>query len=163
MQPTRVITLRTKLIVALLMAALTPLAILTFLNKRATEQTLIDNANQRLTGIASQTAISIDTFIETNLDAVRVEAVVPVLSKYLSMKAEDRRAGGEDEAAVAATLFGFSRKDTINIVSYALLDLQGRNIFDTRIANIGQDESSSDYFRRVIETGVPYVSSVMFI
>jgi signal transduction histidine kinase/DNA-binding response OmpR family regulator len=162
MQPTRLITLRTKLIVALLIAALAPLAILTFLNKRSTEKTLVDNANQRLSAIASQTAISIDTFIETNLDAVRVEAVVPVLSKYLSLKAEDRGAGGEDEAATAATLLGFSRKDTINIVSYALLDLQGRNIFDTRAASIGQDESNSDYFRRAIETGVPYVSTVMF-
>jgi signal transduction histidine kinase/DNA-binding response OmpR family regulator len=162
MQSTRLNTLRTKLIVVLLIAALAPLAILTFLNKRSTEEALADNANQRLSAIAFQTAISIDTFIETNLDAVRVEAVVPVLSRYLSLKAEDPRAGGEDEAAAAATLLGFSRKDTINIASYALLDLQGRNIFDTRVTNIGQDESNSDYFRHAIKTGVPYVSTVMF-
>ena len=163
MQSTRLITLRTKLIVVLLIAALAPLAILTVLNKRSAEKTLVDNANQRLSAIASQTAISIDTFIETNLDAVRVEAVVPVLSKYLSLKAVDPKTGGEDEAAAAATLLGFSRKDTINIVSYALLDLQGKNIFDTHVANIGHDESNKDYFRCAIDTGLPCVSKVMFI
>ncbi|MFS8069806.1 MAG: ATP-binding protein, partial [Byssovorax sp.] len=155
-------SLRTKLSVALLIVALVPLSMLALLNKKTTGAALTENANQALFAIASQTATRIDTFIETNLNAVRVESVLPGLARYMSLRPEARKSGGEDEAMAMATLLGLIRKDTVNIASYALLDLEGRNILDTYGMNIGQDESKNEYFRAALETGLPCVSSVIF-
>ena len=160
MQRPRVVTLRLKLIVTLLAVALTPLLILTLLNKRTSEVVLRDNANRELFALASQTRVSLDTFIETNLDAVRVEAVVPVLARFVKSSPEDRKAGSQNEAM--AVLNGLIRKDSVHIVSYALLDQQGMNVLDTKSANVGKSEADSDHFRRARETGLPYVSRVIF-
>ncbi|AUX40968.1 sensor histidine kinase [Sorangium cellulosum] len=161
-QQTPLITLRLKLIVALLTVALTPLVILTFLNKRTNEAVLTENASQALAAAASQAATSIDAFFEANLDAVRVEARLPGLGHYLSLPDEAREGGSEAQAAAAKTLQGLIRKDTINILSYALLDPGGRNVLDSLQANIHRDESTAEYFTRAVETGLPYVSSVVF-
>jgi signal transduction histidine kinase/CheY-like chemotaxis protein len=160
-QEPRPIPLRTKLVVALLTVALVPLMILTLLNKKSTETVLINNANQGLFALASQTATSIDVFRETNLDAVRVEAAIPGLVKYLSSKLDDQNSkrGSEDEAAAVTTLNALSLKDTVNIISYALLDRNGRNVLDTHSSNIGRDESDSDYFVQAVrKDAVPYAS-----
>ncbi|WP_437679739.1 ATP-binding protein [Sorangium sp. So ce131] len=161
-QQTPLITLRLKLVVALLTVALTPLVILTFLNKQTNEAVLTENASQALAAAASQAATSIDAFLEANLDAVRVEARLPGLGHYLSLPDEARKGGSEEQATAAKTLQGLIRKDTINILSYALLDHGGRNVLDTLQANIGRDESGGEHFTRAIETGLPYVSSVVF-
>ena len=160
MQKSRVVTLRLKLILTLLAVALAPLLILTLLNKRATEAVLRDNANRELFGLASQTRSNIDTFIDTNLDAVRVEAVVPVLARFLKSSPEERARGSQNEAMTV--LNGLIRKDSINILSYALLDAQGLNVLDTRSAHIGKSESDSVHFRLATGTGLPCVSNVVF-
>jgi signal transduction histidine kinase/FixJ family two-component response regulator len=160
MQRARVVTLRVKLIVTLLAVALTPLLILTLLNKRTTEAALRANANRELFGLASQTRINIDTFMDTNLDAVRVEAVVPVLARFLRSSPEDRRGATENEAM--AVLNGLIRKDSVSIVSYALLDHRGMDVLDTKAANIGKSEAESDHFRQAMKTGLPHVSRVVF-
>ena len=155
----RLDSLRTKLIVSFLVVAIIPLLLLAFLNKRATQQQLTNNANLTLLAAASQTATSIDTFINTNLNAVRVEAILPGLAKYLSIAAKQRKDSPE-EAVAGATLRSLSRKDTVNVFSYALLDLQGRNVIDTYTPDIGQDESKRDYFTIPLKTGLSYVSTI---
>lgn len=152
-------TLRNKLIVSFLVVALIPLILLTLINKYTTQETLTKNANQALVAIASQTANSIDSFLLTNLNNVRVEAFLPGLSEYLSLPPEERVESDEEKVA-GEILRSLSRRDTVNILSYALLDLQGRNVLDTNASNIGQDESTRDYFIQSIKTGLPYVSSL---
>ncbi|MBD2041841.1 adenylate/guanylate cyclase domain-containing protein [Microcoleus sp. FACHB-672] len=161
MRQSRLYTLRTKLIVSFLVVALIPLSLLAVVNKHTTEAALRDNANQALFAAASQTATSIDAFINNNLNAVRVEAILPGLATYLSLPASER-AGSAEQAMARATLRSLSRKDTVNIFSYALLDLRGQNILDTYTPYIGQDESKSDYFTQPLKTGLPYVSTMRF-
>ncbi|WP_437915606.1 ATP-binding protein [Sorangium sp. So ce302] len=160
--PVPLITLRMKLIVALLTVALAPLSILTLLNKRTNETVLTESANQALAAAASQAANSVDDFIESNLDAVRVEARLPGLTSYLSLGEEARRSGTEEHARASRTLHGLIRKDTINILSYALLDQRGQNVLDTVQTPVDRDESKRDYFVGAVETGLPYASSVVF-
>ncbi|WP_437736127.1 ATP-binding protein [Sorangium sp. So ce1335] len=155
-------TLRLKLVVALLTVALAPLSILTFLNKRTNETVMTEGAHQALAAAASQAATSVDDFIESNLDAVRVEARLPGLTGYLSLGDEARKTAAEEHAFASRTLQGLIRKDTINILSYALLDERGQNILDTNQAPADRDESRRDYFVRAVETGLPYASSVVF-
>jgi len=152
-------TLRNKLIVSFLAVALVPLILLTIINKYTTEKTLTDNANQALFAIASQTALSLDTFITTNLNDVRVAAILPGLSQYLSLPPE-ARIGSPQQKVAGDTLRSLSRRDTVNIFSYALLDLKGRNVLDTYTPNIGKDEFNYDYFQQSLKTSLPYVSNL---
>ncbi len=161
MRPFHSYPLSVKLIVAFLIIALIPLGLLTYLNDRATRAALTDAANQALRAAASQTAIGLDTFIKTNLDTIRTDAQSPTLVKYLSLPA-NQRSGSPEEADVSAILSALSRKDPLNISSYALLDAQGRDVIDTYAPDIGLDESNYDYFQMPLQTGLPYVSPVEF-
>ncbi|WP_071191427.1 diguanylate cyclase [Trichormus sp. NMC-1] len=151
--------IRTKLIASFLVVALVPLLLLAFINKQTTEKALTDNAKQALSAAANETANRIDTFINGNLDSVRVEAILPGLSRYLSLTPKQRDDSPEMQLATE-TLIRLSRKDMLNVLSYALLDLNGKNVLDTRTLNIGKDESVQDYFKKPLQTGFSFVSSM---
>ena len=149
-------SIRTKLILSFLMVALIPLLLLSYLNKQTTEKALTDNARQALSAAAKETVNRIDAFIDTNLNAVRVEAILPGLSAYLNQTVEQRKDSPEMRLATE-TLIRLSRKDLLNIISYALLDINGRNVLDTNTRDIGRDESSQNYFREPLQTQLPFV------
>jgi diguanylate cyclase (GGDEF)-like protein len=151
--------IRTKLIASFLVVALLPLLLLAFINKQTTEKALTDNAKQALSAAANETANRIDAFIDGNLNAVRVEAILPGLARYLSLTPKQRDDSPEMQL-VTETLIRLSRKDMLNVLSYALLDLSGKNVLDTRTLNIGKDESVQDYFKKPLQTGFSFVSSM---
>ncbi|MBC1223121.1 diguanylate cyclase [Nostoc sp. UCD121] len=152
--------IRTKLITSFLIVALIPLLLLSFINKQTTEKALTDNAKQALSAAAKETANRIDAFIDGNLNAVRVEAILPGLARYLSLTPKQRDHSPEMKLATE-TLIRLSRKDMLNIISYSLLDLNGKNVLDTYTTpNIGKDESVEDYFKKPLETGLSFVSSM---
>ncbi|WP_375497768.1 diguanylate cyclase domain-containing protein [uncultured Nostoc sp.] len=152
-------SIRTKLITWFLIVALVPLLLLAFINKQTTEKALTDNAKQALSAAANETANRIDAFIDGNLNAVRVEAILPGLARYLSLTPKQRDDSPEMQLATE-TLIRLSRKDMLNVLSYALLDLNGKNVLDTNTANIGKDESVQDYFKEPLKTGLSFVSSM---
>ncbi len=150
-------TLRSKLICSFLSVALLPLLLLAFLNQQAMQQALTNNANQTLFAAASQTALSIDAFISSNLDAVRGEAQLPDLPRLLSLPNSQRQ---QHAVEVEGILHSLSRKDTLNILSYALLDLQGFDIVDTYTPDIGRYQSNWEDFQPALKTGLPSVSPI---
>ena len=150
-------TLRSKLICSFLSVALLPLLLLAFLNQQAMQQALTNNANQTLFAAASQTALSIDAFISSNLDAVRGEAQLPDLHRLLSLPDNQRQ---KYAVEVEEILHALSRKDTLNILSYALLDLQGFDIVDTYTPDIGRYQSNWEDFQPALKTGLPFVSPI---
>jgi GAF domain-containing protein len=154
-------SLRTKLVIAFLAVALIPLAALAYVNNRDTRIVLTDESNQALFGAASQTAASLDRFIETNLNAVRIESLAPILVRYLDLPAQ-QRPGGLEEVEVMATLRSFRLKDQVYINSYALLDRQGLNVADTSAAGSRRREFDQDYFEIPVQVGLPYMSPVEF-
>ncbi|MBN3884426.1 MAG: diguanylate cyclase [Nostoc sp.] len=151
--------IRRKLIASFLIVALIPLLLLAFTNKQTTEKVLTDNAKQALSVAANETANRIDAFIDTNLNAVRVEAILPGLARYLSFTPKRQDDSPEMQLATE-TLIRLSRKDMLNILSYSLLDLNGKNVLDTRTSNIGKDESVENYFKKPLKTGLSFVSSM---
>ncbi|QSJ17436.1 diguanylate cyclase [Nostoc sp. UHCC 0702] len=151
--------IRSKLIASFLIVALIPLLLLTFINKQTTEKALTDNARQALSAAANETANRIDAFIDGNFNAVRVEAILPGMARYLSLTPKQRDGSPEMQLAIE-TLIRLSRKDMLNVLSYALLDLNGKNVLDTHTSNIGIDESVQDYFKKPMETGLPFVSGM---
>ncbi|MBD0385287.1 MAG: diguanylate cyclase, partial [Nostoc sp. C3-bin3] len=152
-------SIRTKLIASFLIVALTPLLLLAFINKQTTEKALTENAQQALSAAANETTNRIDAFIDANLNAVRVEAILPGFARYLSLTPKQRDGSPEMQLATE-TLMRLSRKDMLNILSYALLDLDGKNVLDTYTSNISQDESVQDYFKEPLQTGLSFVSSM---
>ncbi|MEH2452677.1 diguanylate cyclase domain-containing protein [Nostoc sp.] len=151
--------IRTKLIVSFLIVALIPLLLLAFINKQTTEKALTGNAQQALSAAANETTNRIDAFIDENLNAVRVEAILPGLARYLSLIPKQRDDSPEMQLATE-TLIRLSRKDMVNILSYALLDLNGKNVLDTYTPDVSKDESVQDYFKKPLQTGLSFVSSM---
>ncbi|MEG4574791.1 SpoIIE family protein phosphatase [Microcoleus sp. N3A4] len=152
-------SIRTKLIVSFLVVALIPLLLLAFIDKQTTEKALTDNARQALSAAAHETANRIDAFIDENLNAVRVEGILPGLAAYLSLPPE-RQNGSPQEILATETLTRLSRKDMLNIISYALLNLKGQNVLDTNTRDVGRDESGQDYFQEPLKTQLSFVSSI---
>jgi signal transduction histidine kinase/DNA-binding response OmpR family regulator len=158
----RFYSLPIKLMLAFLTVSLLPLALQAFVSDQTMHTVLTGDANRALFTAASQTAASIDAFVQTNLDAVRTEAQMPAFIRYLRYP-QHQGSGSITEVEVFAILEELSSKDRVFIESYALLDSQGITIVDTNRANIGTDVSDQDYFRKPFETGLAYPSSVMFL
>jgi len=159
MKNIRFSSIRQKLILAFLIVALIPMLLLGAINKQSTENTLTANARQSLSAAANATANRVDAFIDGNLNAVRVEAILPGLSTYLSLPEIERENSPELRLAME-TLIRLSRKDMLNVLSYALLDLNGKNVLDTNTPDIGKDESSQDYFQEPLRSQLAFVSSM---
>lgn len=155
-------SIRTKLTTSFLFVALTPLLLLTFINQQTTETALTNNAKQVLSAAANETSNRIDGFIDENLNAVRVEAILPGLACYLSyLRLHSIHPDNSPEKLLALkTLTRLIRKDMLNIISYALLDVNGKNVLDTNISDIGKDESNQDYFQEPMTTGLSFVSTM---
>jgi signal transduction histidine kinase/HAMP domain-containing protein len=155
--PIKFSSLRSKLVCAFLFVALVPTVVLTGINRQTTTQALTQNANQSLFAAASQTALRLDSFIQTNLDAVRVEAQLPAFSKYLQLSAQT---DGLETLEAAAVFRSLARRDPLNVLSYALLDLQGMEVFDTYTPDIHRNRAAADYFQQPLALDAPYVSPV---
>ena len=141
--PRQSFTLRNKLIVALLLAALVPLALLAASVHRNTRKALEDNANQALFAVAAQAAESLDQFVQTTLRTVGTEAHLPAITDYMALSPE-QQADSPEEAAMIDLLDVISTKSDY-ISSYALLDTAGRVVYDTQVENIGADESAESW------------------
>jgi PAS domain S-box-containing protein len=153
--------IRSKLIVAFLLVAIFPIALLAVLNQRNLRSILTDSANQALMGAASQAAASIDDFISSGLDSVRVESRLPELADFLTLPEARRGPESTSYRKTLASLNALSRKNQLYVSSYALLDLSGNNIIDTYAPRKGDDESRADYFIQATRDSIPHVSPVL--
>src|SRR5512140_2657422 len=157
------ISLRTKLFWTFLGIVFIPLAILTVLSDNSTRKALTDAADRSLSAAASQTANSLDAFIENNLNEVSTEAQLPDFAEYLALSPRERLTNADiNQVHIASILRTLAHKDLLHSISYALLDGQGQDIVDTSDLNVGADESARDYFKETIQTVLPYVSPVEF-
>ncbi len=154
-------SLPNKLTLAFLAVALIPLTLLAFINDQTMRRVLTDNANQALSAAATQTANSVDAFMETNLKAVHTEAQLYAFIRYLRFPAAQWK-GSITEAEAVANLHTLTNKNNAFIESYALIDRNGINVLDTTPSNIGTDASDEDYFQQPFNAGRWYVSPVQF-
>src|SRR5262249_17390225 len=108
---------------------------------------------------ASQTALRLDTFITATANVIGTQAQMPTLGEYLSLPAADQRPG---ERRMVDILQAFAQKNPAFTSSVAVLDMHGRIALDTQPANVGLDESATDYFWGALETGLPHASRLEF-
>lgn len=152
-------SLRTKLMASLIIVGLLSIITNGVVGYSFNQKYLVDAANQHLLAAASQTAVTLDNFIKTNLDIIRVEAGLPIIGRYLSLPPELR---AEVQTELANTLTALYLKDQAFILSYGLLDKSGRIVAETRTPDIGSDQSGQKYFQEPMTTGRSYASPVEF-
>jgi GAF domain-containing protein/HAMP domain-containing protein len=154
-------SLRNKLITIMLVVALIPLAIITFLSDRSTRASLTDDANEKLRAAAISVSSELDSFILSSLDTARYQAHLPAVVNFMSMPPE-KRAGSAKETNLTNFLLAASYKDPVYITSIAVLDEKGITLADTSVADIGSSHASREYFKQATSTGLPYASGVEY-
>lgn len=144
------LSIQTKLLTGFLVVSLIPLTVIAIFYATLTTRTLTYEASQSLTIAANQTANLVETSIIDHINGIRSEALIPSLANYLSL-APEKRPGSLAESNVNLTLRTLLSKDQANLISYAILDLNGKSIFDTDARSLGRDESYYPYFKAALE------------
>lgn len=158
------LTIRFKLIVTAILLGVVPVLVLSWLFNRNIRAVLTRDANQALLSVANETAILLDNFIDTNLDAIENESLFPVLATFLEAPTQEMAAPAL-QTELLELLHALSLRDDA-IASYAVLDKDGRNLIDTNPLNIGRDESDYLHFKTLIQNRgllTSYASPVQFL
>ena len=152
------LSLQTRLVIFMLLVALIPLIIIATRDTLQTQQALTNAAEISLKTGAAQTVNSLDTFIQTTLDSIGVEAQFIDFTTYLTISPSQPIV----QARALDLLNKLGKKDELYIISYALLDINGNVLLDTVNFNIGNNESGETYFPQVNLTNRPIVSAVTY-
>jgi GAF domain-containing protein/HAMP domain-containing protein len=160
---------RIKMLLVLGMLTIVPTAILTSVSRNDLQTTLVDQANKSLVLTSDQLASSFNTIIQSTLDTTRVEAQSPALVAYIGQPRQFSSFGGQlfprgtDLETVAMnTLYSYSRKDPVNIVSSRVIDNTGTIQLSTRPDELAGRVISDNFYTIPFTTGLPYVSPVVF-
>jgi PAS domain S-box-containing protein len=150
--------LRAWLAAGLLGMAALPMTALLVLELRADLRQGDARAEARLRAAADEAARDIAERIDRLLDNMRVDASLPGLAGALATvrtgRASDGMTGVWSDDLNRLLLLIMSR-EPLNANSVALLDMRGRNVGDTRPAQIGADESAEVYFEFTLQRGHP--------
>ena len=154
-------SLRVQLLMGGLLLTIVPLAILALISNQFTQNEIQAQSNQSLTLAANQTAASIDSFFNSNLENIQTETRLPAIQRYLLLP-PDQRAGTVEETELASTFASLQTKQKQYSPSYGLLNTSGVNLYDTDRTMRGASETSTEYFKYVQNTGLPYSTGVIF-
>ena len=154
-------SLRTKLIIGSMALSLIPLIMLSVINNQYIENLYREQTIQNLTTESKQTAQSIDDFITSTKKTLEVESKLAAIQDYLRLD-PTLRADSTQEIQLRSTLRSLQTKSEKYPPSYAILDLEGDNLFDTNILNLGKSESATDYFINASFSDMSFVSTINF-
>jgi GAF domain-containing protein/HAMP domain-containing protein len=138
------ISLQTRFVSFVLLVALVPLIIISIRDIRQTQQALTNGAEVSLRTSAIQTANSLDTFIQTTLDAVTTEAKFGDFVAFLTLS--PYTATDTLQARALDLLNKLGNKGNEFILTYAIVDINGSVLLDTVTTNTGKDESNEAYY-----------------
>ncbi len=178
-------TLRTRLITILIALVIIPLAILSVYQSKFLFNVLNDETNRLLLVTAEQTALGLDDFLSSEKMAIAESAKTKAFISYLELSPDQRADSPEEQAVKLAmsVLDGNKIAEAGELSSYALLDMQGVNLYDSlldmpgseitpvSLLSIGIDpetinhgqrlnEGNQLYFQIPAESGVIYMSPV---
>ena len=158
----RVVSLQTRLVLFTLFISLITRVIISIRDITQTQQALTASAEASLKSSAEQTVNSLDTFIKTTLDSIAIEAQISDFTDYLSLPPEQRN-GSIEQIRAEDLLTKLSAKDTVNIISYALVDVNGNVILDTSANQIPeQNEANEAYFPQIRFSDKPILTEVVY-
>ena len=155
------ITLQTRLVLFMLFITLIPLSFTSTQNIIQTQQALTNEAEISLLSSAQQTANNLDVFFKETLNSIKIESQFSDFSSYLALE-PSLRLGSLEQEHSRDLLDKLSRKDRVNIISYALVDANGNVLLDTTKGNIKKNESHEAYFQQVQFSDHPIVTAVTY-
>ena len=149
----RRISLQTRLVLFMLFTALVPLIFISMRNIIQAQQAYIKSAETSLLSDAERTASNLDSFINNVLNSSKIESQFTDFSSYLEM-APSLRSGSLEGEHARDLLEKLGRKDPINIISYALLDVNGVVLMDTAKDDSRTNESneSNDFATKSLDS-----------
>lgn len=153
--------LSTKLTIFALILGIIPMITIGWMTAQVARNALTEDADESLTTSAIQLANSLDSFISFNLDSLRTEAKLTQVVKFLEMDPAKRN-GSPEEAELVSMLNALQQKSPLMIQSYLLMDRFGIVVTDTRLERLYRDQSNQIFFRETVNTGLPYVSPVIY-
>jgi GAF domain-containing protein/HAMP domain-containing protein len=153
-------SLQTRLVFFVLLIALIPLIIIATRDTLQTQRALTNGAEISLKSSAIQTANSLDSFIQSTLDSIGIEAQFVDFKTYLTLSIYTRP--GPVETRALDLLVNLSKKGNVNIISYALIDTNGYVLLDSVSSNIQKNESKESYFPQVRFNDKPIVTAVTY-
>ncbi len=143
-------TTRRQIALILLLVAVLPLALLSFLGIRAEVEGAARERDRVMSGVAADAARAIGERIERQLDNLRADVAIPGLAEALV--GDGARF---DAVLVNRVLALVTLREPLNVTSVALLDRRGRNVADTRASAVGRDEGGEPYFTQALAAGHP--------
>ncbi|MCC7118005.1 MAG: GAF domain-containing protein [Anaerolineales bacterium] len=155
------LSLQAKLISAFIFTTFLSLLILGLYNNYNAKMTLARESRSQLTDINTLAARQYDDFFQTQLIQVSTDARQVTLIDYLVLPTYSRKNSAE-EARALQNLNALQQKNPIFIISYALLDKNGKKVLETYTETESEDESGQPYFLIPLNTNLPYVSDVIF-
>lgn len=170
-RPRLFFTLRTQLIITFLVLVMVPTGLITFIFNKNAESALKQTASQALTSAATQTASEMDDFLRTRLDSLKRNADAPEIKNYLALPSESQLGSSQESNANNFLKVQEQLEFITNqyLQAYLLLDMRGKILQDTSQSTsesttpyLGLDKADSNSFLRVLQSGEPYVSSVIF-
>lgn len=154
------LSLQTRLVFFVLLVSLVPLIIISTRDTLQTQQALSNGAEISLKASAAQTANSLDNFMQKSLDSIGAEAQLADFITYLTLTVFTRT-GSAIQARTLDLLENLSKKDSLNIISYALVDTNGNVLLDSA-TSIPHNESEEIYFQQARFSATPIVSYVTY-
>lgn len=152
-------SLQTRLVLFVLLVALVPLIFIATRDTLQTQQALTNGAETSLKSSAAQTANSLDNFIQTTLDSIAGDAQFVDFKSYLTLYPS---ASPIAQARALDLLNKLRDKSSEHIISYALVDTNGKVLLDTYAFNVDNDESGEAYFPQVKFSDKPIASVVTY-
>jgi len=154
-------SIRTKLLLISLTLTLIPLIALSVISNRFLQQSLQTRTNESLAVAAEQTRLTVDNFFETNLETLEIESSLGAMIRFLSLP-EVERYNSQEKLDAVSMLKSFQAKEKVYVPSYAILDHNGLNVYDTDITKSGTYEGATSYFKASAETAASYAGPVEF-
>lgn len=154
------LSLQTRLMLFTLFVALVPLIFIAIRDTVQTQQALTKSAETSLKAGAVQTANSLDNFIQNTLVSVGAEAQLADLVTFLSASPSARTDTIMRERTLDL-LNHLSKKDSANIISYALVDSNGNVVLDSA-TNLQYNELDKPYFQQSQFSPTPIVTNVTY-
>ena len=149
--------LKAKLSIAAVLIILIPALILKGIGGYTLQKFFNKQQSEALQHQAAVVASTLDNFIRSNLNDVRVEGQIPVFANYLKATTPEENEILREQAF--ESLRALQYRDLVFIDSYAILNKWGINTLDTNPEEIGENEYRREYFRVPINSGLPFVSN----
>ncbi len=150
-------SLQTRLVLFVLFIALVPLITIATRDIIQTRQALTDGAEISLRSGAVQTANNVDSFIQSTLNSIGAEAQLADLLNFLNAS-QAERTGQVLRERTLSVLENLAKKDTVNLISYALVDPKGNVLIDSSTGR-QYNEAKEAYFSQLENSDQPIFSA----